>query len=557
MLEEPTRATAKAYLGRFREVIADSEKLAGGLERIGALLETRAAEIEQGVQDDFRALTLQKPLSPCLDDNIRDLRLVLGDAVDVVFRHVLIGGQEGRRQALVVFVDGLVDNRNLNEHFIRPLVDWCLPLPAGAEIAELFRLSVTSLGEVKIARTLAEVINPILVGETAVLFDGSGRAVVAAVPGWEQRPVADAASEPVVRGPREAFTEKLRTNTALLRRRIAGPEMTLEGTTIGRISRTKVVVAYVRGVASDKIVQEVRRRIQRIRVDALTAGDNIEELIVDQPLSPFPQAKSTERPDVVAADLMEGRVAILVDGSPFALVVPAGFVDFMQAADDYYNSFITASLVRTLRYAFLNIALLLPSLWIAVTTFHPEMIPSTLLLTIAATREGIPFPAFVEALIMEIAFEALREGGLRLPRAVGQAISIVGALIIGQAAVEAGLASPGMVIVVALTGISSFVIPRYSAAFSMRILRFPLMVLAAALGLFGVMIGLLAILVHLASLRSFGVPYLAPLAPLVPGDLKDAAIRAPWWSMRLRPRLIGYKRPVRQVAAPRPGPFRR
>nr|WP_281280436.1 spore germination protein [Paenibacillus koleovorans] len=235
---------------------------------------------------------------------------------------------------------------------------------------------------------------------------------------------------------------------------------------------------------------------------------------------------------------------MVVDGTPFVLLVPALFVQFMQSAEDYYQRAEFASLIRILRYVCLFISLLAPALYIAITTFHQELLPSSLLFSLAAQREGIPFPAFIEAVIMEITFEILREAGVRLPKTVGQAVSIVGALVIGQAAVDAGLVSPAMVIVVAITAISNFVIPSFSMGISIRILRFILMIFAATFGLFGVTVGLLAIVQHMVSLRSFGVPYMSPVAPFVVEDQKDTIFRFPLWSLFSRPKYISKKKAI-------------
>jgi hypothetical protein len=243
-----------------------------------------------------------------------------------------------------------------------------------------------------------------------------------------------------------------------------------------------------------------------------------------------------------------------VDGTPFALIVPVVFAQFMQASEDYYSRWLIGSAIRALRYLFLAVALLLPSLYVAIITYHQEMLPSALLLSVAASREGVPIPALVEAMGMEITFEILRESGIRLPKAMGQAVSIVGALVIGESAVRAGIVSAPMVIVVSITGIASFAIPRYNFSIAIRMLRFPLMVLAGSLGLFGIVAGLSGILIHLCSLRSFGIPYLWPVAPLNRDGLKDVFTRAPHWMMRLRPRLIGQVNPVRAGANLRPGP---
>lgn len=251
-------------------------------------------------------------------------------------------------------------------------------------------------------------------------------------------------------------------------------------------------------------------------------------------------------------------MAVFVDNTPFVLLVPATLPQFLQSAEDYYNRYLYATFVRLLRFLALNVALLLPSLYIAIVTFHQEMLPTPLLFSIASQREGVPFPALVEALFMETLFEILREAGVRLPRPVGQAVSIVGALVIGEAAMRAGLVSPAMVMVVSATAVASFTIPTVSGSYAIRLLRFPMMFLAASLGLFGIMAGLMAILIHLCGLRSFGIPYLFPLAPASAQDMKDIVARAPWWGMLTRPRFISRKEAAaRQATELVPGPHRR
>ena len=510
--------------------------------------------VSEAIELGNQALT-NLPLNPSLDDNRRDLRSILGNSADLVFREFRVGGENLR--ALLIYVDGLEDQKILSEGILRTMTldlrKGGLPSP-GASPIDLVKESALAVGEVCEVGTLGEVVDLVLAGNTGLLIDGWDRALIASVKGWSRRAIAEPEIESVVRGPREGFIECLRTNTALIRRKIRSPNLKIEHLNIGRLTRTDVAVVYIQGVANPKIVEEVRRRLNGIAVDGILESGYIEELIEDCPWSPFPQINHTERPDSLAGALLEGRVAIVVDGTPFVLTVPTVFVEFMQAADDYYERFHVAMLIRLLRWVFLNVALLLPALYVAILTFHQEMIPTPLLLSIAAAREGVPFPAMVEALIMEIFFEVLREAGVRLPRPVGQAVSIVGALVIGESAVRAGIVSAPMIIVVAMTGISSFLIPKFSAGISIRLLRFPLLLLAGALGLFGIMIGLLIILIHLCSLRSFGIPYLAPVAPMSPGSLKDTFIRAPWWKMNRRPRLIGYWHPIRQDPGQKPEP---
>jgi len=320
----------------------------------------------------------------------------------------------------------------------------------------------------------------------------------------------------------------------------------MESKIIGKRTKTNVAMMYIKGIANDKIVKEVRLRLDRIDIDGILESGNIEELIRDEPYSPFPTILNTERSDVVAAELLEGKIAIFVDGTPFVLIVPAIFIQFFQSSEDYYQSADIASLIRILRYFAFAIAMLAPALFIAVTTFNHVMLPPSLLISLAAQREGAPFPAFVEAIIMEVTFEILREAGLRMPRSIGSAMSIVGAFVIGTAAVEAGIISAAMVIVVSITAIASFVSPTYNLAISGRILRFGFMAIAASFGLLGITIGLIALLLHLCSLRSFGVPYMSSLAPFNLSDQKDAFIRLPIWKMFTRPRLINQQNIVRQ-----------
>jgi spore germination protein KA len=288
---------------------------------------------------------------------------------------------------------------------------------------------------------------------------------------------------------------------------------------------------YLNGVASEAIVNEVKTRLLRINIDGILESGYIEELIEDNPRSPFPQIDHSERPDKVSAAILEGRVAIVVDNTPFVLIVPTVFLQYIQSPEDYYERYLIGSLTRLVRVASYFISIIFPALYIALTSFHQEMIPTPLALSIAASREGVPFPSIGEAFLMEATFEILREAGLRLPKQAGQAVSIVGGLVIGQAAVQAGIVSQAMVIVVALTGISSFAIPAYNAAAAGRLIRFPLMLMASVLGLPGILAGLTIILIHLSSLRSFGVNFLDPFTSPNEAQLKDTIVRVPWWGM--------------------------
>jgi spore germination protein KA len=398
------------------------------------------------------------------------------------------------------------------------------------------------------------VVDAVLGGDAILLVDGVDHGVALSARSWPERAIEEPVSEANIRGPRDGFIETMRINTMLLRRRIRSPHMKMERIVVGRRTQTPVDLIYLKDVADPALVREVKSRIGRIDVDSMLDSGMLQEFIEDQPSSPFPLMMNTERPDRTAAGLLEGQVAIMVDGSPSALLLPVTFWHFMKASEDYYDRFWIGTLVLWHRFLFLMLSVLGPSLYVAITSFHQEMIPTTLLLSIAAAREGIPFPVLIEALMMEIFFEALREAGIRLPRQVGQAVSIVGALVIGEAAVRAGLASAPVVFIVAATGIASFTIPQFQLGVTFRFLRFPIMILAGTLGLFGIMVGLVAILVHLCAVRSFGVPYLTPVAPLDINGLKDVLIRAPLWLMGRRPPGMGTVNPHRQTQGLKPGP---
>jgi spore germination protein KA len=287
---------------------------------------------------------------------------------------------------------------------------------------------------------------------------------------------------------------------------------------------------YINGLVKDDVLKKLNERLGNISIDGILESSYIEEFIQDETYTVFPTVNNTERPDVVAAALLEGRVAIFVDGTPFVLLVPGLFTQFLQSPEDYYHRS-DFGLLRLLRYLAFIISLLAPALYIGITTFHQEMIPTSLLISLAGQREGIPFPAFIEALLMEVTFELLREAGIRMPRAVGTSISIVGALVLGQASVEAGLVSPAMVIIVSITAITGFIFPSFEIGISIRILRFAFMGLAASFGFFGIIIGLIALVLHLCHLQSFGVPYMTPFAPFQAKEQRDNIVRVPWWQM--------------------------
>ncbi|OAS15795.1 spore germination protein [Paenibacillus oryzisoli] len=492
-----------------------------------------------------------------LQENIQTVKNKLGNSSDIIVRELTIG-REVKFNVCMLFTDGLTDTLSVHNFIMDSLLSEAHHVQDATsnhqEIwLEKLKKQILAVSEIEEVTEFNTLFNCLLSGDVILLLDGYSQGFIIGMRGWVERGVTESNNETVMRGPREGFSENLRTNTALLRRKIKDPNLWLESRKIGRVTQTNVAVMYIKGIADEAIVNEVRQRLEDIDIDSILESGYIEELIEDKTFTPFPTIYSSERPDVIAAEMLEGKVAILVDGTPVVLIVPALFVSFLQAAEDYYQRWDISTLLRILRYTSFLIALLGPSLYIAVTTFHQEMLPTQLRVSLAAQREGVPFPAFIEALMMELTFEIVREGSLRMPKAIVSSLTIVGSLVMGTAAVEAGIVSAAMVIVVSITAIAGFVVPAFTLSTSIRMLRFPMMALAASFGLYGIIIGIIILVLHLCSLRSFGVPYMSPIAPFQLKDNKDTLIRVPLWALFSRPRIINKVNIVReQTDAPAP-----
>ena len=477
--------------------------------------------------------------SKSLDGNIAVIKERLKDCGDVVYKEFNVGVEQKIRLTAVM-IDGMVDKDLIDGSVLNALMIHAREIPPDPpEMAEslykLIRYGSLPAMELKEVEELDSAILAVLSGDAILLLDGIEKIIVIGLKKWPARGVSEPATESVIRGPRDGFTETYRFNTALVRRRIRDPRLKLKQKQIGRRSHTDVGIFYIDDIALPELVEEVERRLDTIDIDAILESGYIEQLIQDSIWSPFPTMRATERPDEVAAELLEGRVAVLVDNSPFALIMPTTFNSLFHSPEDHYDRWITATMLRLIRFVASIMSLTLPALYIAVTVYDPGIIPTKLMVSIAASRQGVPFPALFEAVLMELTLELLREAGLRLPIAIGGTIGIVGGLVIGQAAVEAGIVSPIMVIIVAITAISSFAIPNYYLSVGFRLLRFLLLFLAGMLGLYGLMIGMLLVLCHMAKLKSFGMPYLAPYAAFSPSDLKDTIIRVPRFMMETRP----------------------
>lgn len=482
-------------------------------------------------------------ISSNLEENLLIVEQMMGRNLDVNIRRFFIG--KLKLPAAIVFIDNIVDKQALQGEVLRSLlVDFSEPanLPETityvTQITEYLKNVVLTTAQISTSTSLDKLSLSVLSGDVILLLNGSIEFLIIGVSKLPARSVSEAKTETSVRGPHDGFIESVRTNMALIRSRLRDPNLTFESHYVGRRSRNEVVIAYVKGIAKQQLVEEVRTRLAAIDIDEAPESGYIEQLIEDNFLSPFPQIQHTERPDKVVTALIGGRVAVLIDGTPFVLVLPVTFPQLLQAPEDYYERWQIGTLIRFLRYISAFISVFLPALYIALVEYHPGLIPTELALSIAASREGVPFPAAIEALIMEVTIEVLREAGLRMPKPMGQTVSIVGGLVIGQAAVSAGIVSPIMVIIVALGAIASFSIPAYDVAIAFRMLRFGFMLAASLLGLYGIIIAYIFLNIHIVRLESFGHVFSAPFAPYHFRDWKDLVLRLPLSVFKKRPAFV-------------------
>ncbi|OMF38339.1 spore germination protein [Paenibacillus sp. FSL H8-0548] len=453
---------------------------------------------------------------------------------DITIREFLIGKQGVK--AAIIFTNCLADLVTIDQHILRALMslrEQDVPISESYLINQVLSVSYISLSD-----DMDVILPKILIGSTALIIDGLSNAILIKTANSHSRSIEEPISEALVRGPRTGFNETLSDNTALLRKHGENASLSLISMQVGARAKKGLIIAYIKDLADPALVEEVQRRVSKISIDNLPESGYVEQLIEDNFLSPFPQVQSTERPDRVIGALMEGRVAILLDGTPFALIVPVTFSMLLQSPEDYYERWLAGTLLRMLRFFAALIALLTPALYISFIAFHPGLIPTKLAISIIGARVGVPFSSLIEALIMEVAIEILREAGLRLPKPIGPAMGIVGGLIIGEAAVQAGIVSPILVIVVSVTAISSFAIPQYSAGITLRMLRFAAMFCSAAFGMYGVVLFFLLLLSHIVKLKSFGIPYASPAVPYSLSDWKDFFVRMPIFMMKKRPEML-------------------
>ena len=438
-------------------------------------------------------------------------------------------GLDGRLTLQVCWLDGLVSGSEVTEGVLRPLTQAVRAEGVDSEQACMERIlhGAVYRCSVHLRRDMDSLVSDLTHGHCAILFARSQAALTFELRTNESRAVSEPSLEKSLKGAKDSFVETLRVNTSLVRRRICTPKLKLAESTVGRRTHTRVAIMFVEGLAAPQVVTELIRRLNALDVDALLSAGTLEESIVDAPLCPYPQLLHTERPDRFAMHLLDGRVGLLIDGLPMGLVLPVTYAEFMKVTGDGSMHFTVASLLTVLRYLALALSALLPAVYVAVAMYHQEMIPTRLLLSIIEAEQNVPFSTALEVLGMLAAFSLLQEAGLRLPNPMGDTVSIIGALIVGQAAVEARVVSPIAIIVVAISGIACYTLPSQDLAFAVRLTRLSLLLGAIAGGLFGVGAGCCLLLLHLGDLDSFGVNYTAPLSDGRPLGLMRLLLRPP------------------------------
>ncbi len=475
-------------------------------------------------------------VSENIKENIKAYRQIYKDCSDIKMREMMLGRKKNVR-CFLAYIEVAVSNILMETTALGRLLSYLEQAP-GEEIVEILDKNALGIADVTPFETMEEAAQGMLTGDAILFVDGYPKALKISDKGYPNMGVTEADSEKVIRGSNEGFADSIKVNTALIRKRVRSTKVKVKEMRPGVRSHTNVNLVYMEDLAYPEIIAEVEKRLNRYEIDGVLDSGVIEQLAEEKWYSPFPQFQTTQRPDRAAMAILEGRVVVLSDNSPVALILPTDYNSFIKTSDDYYNRWEVATFGRLLRYIASFFAMTFPGLYLAVTNFHTQVLPTTLLLSFQAARQGVPFPAVFEVLLMEISFELLREAGVRLPGAMGNTIGIVGGLIIGQAAVEANLVSPIVVIIVAFTALCSFAIPNEEFAFSFRILKFVFIAVCAWLGYFGFLISLLMVLIHLSHLTSFGIPYLMPfVGPELTGyeDQRDFLWRFPLRRITKRP----------------------
>jgi spore germination protein KA len=469
-----------------------------------------------------------------LNTNVNAIKQIFSDNDTLITRY-FENQYDNSIKCCIIYLDGMINNKLIDDNIIEPILKYKLKKKSNDFIDVISNQIMTSDSIEKTAE-FEKIVQAIVYGDTVLLSDGSDQVLILNTKGWSTRAIAEPEAEKVLKGPREGFNESLMINLSLLRRKLRTQDLKMKFQTYGAKSNTKACICYIDSLVDKDILSELNNRLQKFSIDGVLDVNYLIEYIRDAPYSPFKTIGNTERPDVVAAKLLEGKIAVFLDGTPVVMTLPYLFIENFQSNEDYYLNFFFATFNRLVRILCFFIALSAPAIYVAITTFHQEMIPTSLLLSISLARQDAPLPTCVEAIVMVFAFDILREAGSRMPFNIGQAFSILGALVIGQAAVDARLISSPMIVIVALTGITGLML--YKVKGAIIVLQMLLLLLSSFIGLYGYMFGMMGLLIHLLNLRSFGVPVITNIFTKNVQDNKDILVRAPWPFMINRPKFM-------------------
>lgn len=518
-------------------------------------------------EKDDNILPDNKKIYSNIDVNLEYMKLKYNYLInnDIVIREFTLYAKDKSYKAFLLYIDGMVNASDINDFILKPLMfrnkdnvfdkkeKIAITNNISIKKTKKFNLedyifnSLMPQNSVKKNNVFSDIISAVNMGNTALFIDTLNIVFNIDLKGFEHRTIGKPENEIVILGSQEAFVEVIRTNTSLLRRIINSKELMIEETTIGNITKTHVAICYMKNIANNDLVSEVKYRINSLNIDSLLSSGQLEKLIQDTPNSLFPQILLTERPDRAADNILEGRVVVLVNGAPYALIMPSILMDFLSSPEDKNLKFQYSILLRFIRIIAFAITLLFPGIYVAISSYHNELIPTELLFAMAAARENVPFPVIVELILMEFSFELIREAGLRVPSPIGPTIGIVGALILGEAAVSANVVSPILIIVVAITAICSFAIPDYSLSFSLRIYRFLYIILGFIAGFLGIALGIFVHIISLSNLKSFGVPYLSNHILLNPKHKDPKYFPRPIYKEEERALFLNSKRPFKEA----------
>lgn len=478
-----------------------------------------------------------------LKENLDLINDRIGKNNIVVTKSLLIGNEE-QLEGAIIYINGLASKDIIDRDVLHPLMLHIKEnLKDKPNIMEYISKKYITMSNTKIEKDINNILSSLKRGQTALLLENSDEAIIIDTSSGDYRSISEPTNESSIRGSREGFIEKLETNTSIIKRRIRDENLVIENMVLGRRTQRDLAIIYIDNIVDKNVLQELKYKLSSIDVDSVSLMGYIQQYIENDAYSIFPQSRTTERPDIVEGNLMEGRIAVMLEGTPMVLLTPSIFIEFFQAIEDYTQRTIVSSFTRILRALSVIIVITFPSIYLTLIKFNAELIPIKFVNTIIQSRSNIPLTPFMEILSMEIIVEFLREGGLRLPPKVNQTLSVVGGIIIGQAAIKAGIVSSSTLLIIGISIIAAFLTPNYDMSLAVRFIRFPMLILSNYLGLLGLTAGFFFLLVHICSLESLGVPYFS----FHNEEYKDIFIRSPLWTMNKRPDSIPNNNPIRQT----------